>query len=217
VQCKRTWYKCENIGVLPGFSPILSQRASGSLGHREPRRDGVVRREEIVWVWQGDTFGRSCFSGGEVDYHLLYLLGSRQVVCEADGSKKINPDGEMKYSTFGEHGGGAEGKYSFTGKQKDSSTGLTYFNARFYMPELGRFLTMDPIKDGVNWYVYAVNNPLRYVDENGLEAEECDMTGTNTGNNSKNNNEGTSLIPNVFAVGGNGNAAFGAACYLSIQ
>jgi hypothetical protein len=28
---------------------------------------------------------------------------------------------------------------------------------------------MDPIKDGVNWYVYAINNPLKFVDPNGLE------------------------------------------------
>jgi lysozyme len=28
---------------------------------------------------------------------------------------------------------------------------------------------VDPIKDGVNWYVYCRNNPLRYVDPNGLK------------------------------------------------
>ena len=33
---------------------------------------------------------------------------------------------------------------------------------------IGRFVTVDPVKDGLNWYAYAANNPLRYVDPNGL-------------------------------------------------
>jgi len=59
-------------------------------------------------------------------------------------------------------------EYSFTGKKRDEGTGLVYFNARFYDPEIGRFITVDPIRDGVNWYVYCGNNPLRYVDPSGL-------------------------------------------------
>ena len=32
---------------------------------------------------------------------------------------------------------------------------------------------MDPVKDGVNWNVYCANNPLRYVDPNGLTPNEA--------------------------------------------
>ena len=46
--------------------------------------------------------------------------------------------------------------------------GLYYFNARWYDPQLGRFITEDPIKDGVNWYAYVANNPLIYTDPTGL-------------------------------------------------
>ena len=41
----------------------------------------------------------------------------------------------------------------YTGKKIDRDTGLYYFNARWYDPQLGRFITEDPIKDGVNWIV----------------------------------------------------------------
>ena len=43
------------------------------------------------------------------------------------------------------------------------------FNARWYDASLGRFTTEDPIKDGANWFTYANNNPVRYVDPWGLK------------------------------------------------
>ena len=33
---------------------------------------------------------------------------------------------------------------------------------------VGRFTSVDPIKDGLNWYAYCYNNPIKYVDLNGL-------------------------------------------------
>lgn len=60
----------------------------------------------------------------------------------------------------------------YTGKEIDPDTGLYYFNARWYDPDLGRFITEDPIKDGTNWHVYCRNNPLKYVDPTGLEPDE---------------------------------------------
>jgi len=46
---------------------------------------------------------------------------------------------------------------------------LYYYNARFYDPTLGRFITEDPARSGGNWSIYALANPLRYVDPTGLE------------------------------------------------
>ena len=57
--------------------------------------------------------------------------------------------------------------YKFTGKLGDDSIGLIYFGARWYDPEVGRFLTQDPVKDGLNWYAYCNNNPLRFTDPDG--------------------------------------------------
>ncbi|MDA3812244.1 MAG: RHS repeat-associated core domain-containing protein [Spirochaetaceae bacterium] len=50
--------------------------------------------------------------------------------------------------------------------------GLYYFNARWYDPQLGRFITEDPIKDGINYYAYANNNPLRFIDPTGLKPQD---------------------------------------------
>jgi hypothetical protein len=31
-----------------------------------------------------------------------------------------------------------------------------------------RFMAVDPVMDGLNWYTYCLNNPLKYVDPFGL-------------------------------------------------
>jgi hypothetical protein len=38
-------------------------------------------------------------------------------------------------------------------------------------PETGRFITLDPMRDGLNWYAYVENNPLRFNDPTGFERE----------------------------------------------
>ena len=60
----------------------------------------------------------------------------------------------------------------YTGKKIDRDTGLYYFNSRWYDPELGRFITEDPVKDGTNWFSYVANNPLRYTDPTGLRLDD---------------------------------------------
>ncbi len=61
----------------------------------------------------------------------------------------------------------------FTGQILDAETGLYYYNARYYDPELGRFIQADTeIPDlgnpqSYNRYSYCINNPLRYTDPDG--------------------------------------------------
>lgn len=56
----------------------------------------------------------------------------------------------------------------FTGKFFDSATGLQYNNARWYDPSTGKFINKDPAHDGSNWYAYAGNDPINFVDPTGL-------------------------------------------------
>jgi RHS repeat-associated protein len=58
--------------------------------------------------------------------------------------------------------------WRYCGEYFDKETGSIYLRARYYNPVLGRFRTEDPIRDGLNWYVYAGDNPLFYLDPFGL-------------------------------------------------
>jgi RHS repeat-associated protein len=57
--------------------------------------------------------------------------------------------------------------YRFTSKELDKHTGLYYFGARYLDPQSSRWLSPDPAEQGINWYTYCSNNPLRYVDPDG--------------------------------------------------
>ncbi|NLI47389.1 MAG: RHS repeat-associated core domain-containing protein [Acidobacteria bacterium] len=72
-------------------------------------------------------------------------------------------------------------RLTYTGHEFDPATGLYYFKARFYDPEIGRFLSEDPYlgdaatPPSLHRFLYAYSNPLRYVDLTGyqnLSAEE---------------------------------------------
>lgn len=58
-------------------------------------------------------------------------------------------------------------------KHDDPSTAWVYLRARQYDPEIGRFVSADPVLGSLrapqtlNRYAYVVNNPLRYADPTG--------------------------------------------------
>ena len=59
--------------------------------------------------------------------------------------------------------------YLYTGREYDDETGLYYYRARYYHPQLGRFLQADPIgyNDEMNLYLYVSNNPIGSIDPFG--------------------------------------------------
>ncbi len=59
--------------------------------------------------------------------------------------------------------------FRYAGEYFDTETDLIYLRNRYYNSSNGRFITEDPIKDGLNWYVYCGGNPVMFADPVGLE------------------------------------------------
>ena len=82
-----------------------------------------------------------------------------------------------KYDDFGNTkltgGTGIDNEICYTGQIYDQSSGLYYYNARFYDPENARFLTQDTYRgeleepETLNLYVYCDNDPINYTDPSG--------------------------------------------------
>ena len=79
--------------------------------------------------------------------------------------------GTYDYDAFGKQltsSGTVDNPYRYCGEYIDGETGFIYLRNRYYDPRIGRFMSEDPAKSGLNWYVYCENNPLKFVDPWGL-------------------------------------------------
>ena len=62
--------------------------------------------------------------------------------------------------------------FTFSAKERDSETGLSYFGSRYYSSDLSIWLSVDPMSDkyaSLSPYTYCANNPVKLVDPNGEE------------------------------------------------
>jgi RHS repeat-associated protein len=102
----------------------------------------------------------------QYEYHHTNALGS--VIVVTDDNQGVLA--RYAYGAFGsiyDQMGASGSPRRFTGKEFDGDVKLYYYGARYYDPYLGRFTTRDPAGQGLNWYVYANNNPLKFVDPDG--------------------------------------------------
>ena len=63
---------------------------------------------------------------------------------------------------------GFSDNFGYRGEYTDPESGYIYLRMRYFDPKTGRFLTEDPIRDGLNWFAYCDGNPVKYTDPWGL-------------------------------------------------
>ena len=98
----------------------------------------------------------------------------------ADGNKNIiqvrNATGSVTdsyvYDPFGKvtHNGNSDNPFLFSSESFDSETELVYYNYRYYIPNLGRWINRDPVEEMgcANLYIVLNNECLGHVDYKGL-------------------------------------------------
>jgi RHS repeat-associated protein len=147
---------------------------------------------QAEYMYFGKRVGRR-ESTGDVRWYFSDHLGTADVIGYTTGAIKSESDyypygGEIPIS------GSDTNRYKFTGKERDSESGLDDFVARYYTSALGRFVIPDwsagedPIPyaqlgspQTLNLYGYSMNNPVSKADPNGhfcwQDKSMCDSHG----------------------------------------
>jgi RHS repeat-associated protein len=99
-------------------------------------------------------------------YFLQDQLGSTTALTNSSGGIVER----VTYDAYGNSSGSSFTRYDYTGRERDPDTGLLYYRARWYDPEVGRFISEDPAEfaGGLNWYAYVNGNPVNLTDPYGL-------------------------------------------------
>jgi len=154
------WYMTPGIVGESDLSGNLTDEYVFFDGERVARRDGAT-------------------GTGGVFYYFSDHLKTASVITDSAGVIKAESDyypwgGELQFVNNDSN------DYKFTGKKRDSETGLDYFGARYYSNGLGRFVTPDwagkatavPYAEfsdpqSLNLYSYVRNVPTVRFDEDG--------------------------------------------------
>lgn len=135
---------------------VGTSRITSKLTHPELGEIDNDYAEQNTYYYHQDHLGSSNFvsdyQGNQYEFLLYLPYGETWVEESKDILNKIN--------------------YYFTSQEKDEETGLYYMKARYFEPQTSRWMSADPIfdglKDGFSVYGYCHNNPLKYYDPTGL-------------------------------------------------
>ncbi len=154
---------------------------SGPLGTTNYLYDGLEVSAGVIEEVDnaGNVLARYT-QGTRIDEPLAQYLSSTASFYDADGLGSItsltNSTGALAdsyiYNAFGTQvatTGSLVNPFQYTARELDNETGLYYYRARYYDPQVGRFTSEDPIKfdGGINFYRYVRDNPTNYVDPLG--------------------------------------------------
>ncbi|MBI9087501.1 MAG: RHS repeat-associated core domain-containing protein, partial [Desulfobacterales bacterium] len=151
----------------------------------------VYNDGQVIEEYLNGSLARTYTYGAYIDDPLMVEYGGQRYFCLKDRRYSVTALTDAagaiveryEYSAYGRmtiydaagqditaSGSTIGNPYGFTGRRFDAETGLWYYRNRMYSPVLGRFLQRDPAGyvDGLNLYAYTINNPLSYLDPDGL-------------------------------------------------
>jgi RHS repeat-associated protein len=126
-------------------------------------------------------YGRAVKNGStwDYEYNLTDHLGNVRVVIKKGSNNLAEVIQQKGYYPFGMEisqfsAGTGTNKYLYNGKEIQDDFNLYWYDygARFYDPQLGRWHSVDPLAEKyapISPYAYVANNPIIFIDPNGLE------------------------------------------------
>lgn len=164
--------------VGAGTTDVYLRDGATTLGVFSVNSSGSVVSWYLNLLWVDQIVGRQSSTGSRYYYHTDKLGSVRSVVQGANIVESYDYDPWGMLMPGRTLGSGT--KENFAGKEQDPETGEDYFEARYYLPALGRWTTTDPLVDGSkSWstYNYANDNPIANTDPHGLMSTHTDDEG----------------------------------------
>ena len=169
ISCDSVQYQYDESGrrYLKIYNGTTTEYVYDGLDPLMEIKNGQV---EKIYTTSGGVLGQIIsVRNQETDYYYHYdAIGN--VIFITDSSGQIIA--EYSQEGFGNiiaSGGTAQNNYHLTTKEYDSDIGLYYFGARWYDPQIGRWISREPLGlDGPNLYHFTFNNPVNGFDANGL-------------------------------------------------
>ena len=180
-----------SISEYNSWNQLISTRQNGKTASYTYNGDGLRMSKTVdgtttSHIWDGANIAADETNGTVTKYiRGLQLISSKNGNNEnfynynghGDVVQLTNSSGSITkqygYDAFGVEIGGDDtdtNPFRYCGEYQDLSSSLIYLRNRYYDPSIGRFISEDPAKDGLNWYAYCAGNPVMLVDPWGLDS-----------------------------------------------
>ncbi len=139
------------VPYYPNNNDNYGYNWSDGLRRSVPNPDGYG---ELAYFYHSDQLGSTSYvtdANGEVSQHVEYVPFGEVFIEERNNT----------WNT----------PYLFNAKELDEETGLYYYGARYYDPRISLWLSTDPMElkyPNVSTYCYTLNNPIKFIDLEGL-------------------------------------------------
>ena len=170
-----TLSRAESNGSEGGRIPFFTRRLQRPCPEGSGRGSRVTKLCYVsvflilLLVTSYSPLAPAAYAGDSLYFIHTDHLGSTVAVTDEDGEivsqNRHFPYGEDRLPAVSGQLSATERNY--TSQIKDNETSLYYYNARYYDPALGTFVSADPVGDGFNRFGYVHGNPLAYVDPSG--------------------------------------------------
>jgi len=144
-----------------------------AFGLEEHRYSGTGVNQGNIYYYSLGGLLIGEFDGANTNMYLTDALGSVITTISA-APNSASVQGNQVYGPYGTslyRQGSMDTTKGFTGQYNDSLSGLDYYNARYYDPVVGRFLSVDIVEgdlQGMDPYAYVGGNPETATDPTGL-------------------------------------------------
>lgn len=178
-QSNRKTYTYNDFGQLTGYVDNLGDTATYTYYADGLRASKTVNGVTTKYYYDGGNVINESRNGS---LYAVNVMGPDGYISRTQGSTTSyymkNAHGDIvravtesagktfsaTYNAWGEimdSDNGSGNPIGYAGEFHDEESGMIYLRGRYYDPEIRRFITEDPAKDGWNWYAYCGNNPVK--------------------------------------------------------